>query len=438
MTGTATLIVDGVTIFSDLELTGSGLASHSSVNDPTPLDGTSTMAYNFADTTVPGARSGPLHFLPIEPCRLVDTRIPTASLGGPSLPARTIRTFPLRSACGLPTNATAYSLNVTVVPKGPLGYLSIWPSGQGQPFVSTLNALDGRIKANAAIVPAGTSDGSVNVYVTDATEVIIDVNGVFVPQGSNSAGQAFYAVAPCRIGDTRLSSGGTMAAQVNRSFPVAGVCGVPVTATAYALNVTVVPKTVLGFLTLWRGGVASVRPTVSTLNALTGTVTANMAIVPAGAAGDINAYATNATETIVDVTGYFAAPGSLNALTFRTLTPCRVLDTRNPNSDFGGPLPQALSTRGFNLPLSPCGVPAEAKGYSVNATVVPSAALGFLTLFPTGVTRPIVSTLNASDGSIASNAALLPAGQNGSVSAYFTDRSHLILDINGYFAPFAP
>jgi len=90
------------------------------------------------------------------------------------------------------------------------------------------------------------------------------------------------------------------------------------------------------------------------------------------------------------------------------------------------------------LPLSPCGVPAEAKGYSVNATVVPSAALGFLTLFPTGVTRPIVSTLNASDGSIASNAALLPAGQNGSVSAYFTDRSHLILDINGYFAPFAP
>ena len=57
---------------------------------------------------------------------------------------------------GIPSAAVAYSLNVTVVPAGPLGYLTVWPAGQSQPTVSTLNSLDGRVKANAAIVAGGS------------------------------------------------------------------------------------------------------------------------------------------------------------------------------------------------------------------------------------------------------------------------------------------
>jgi hypothetical protein len=64
------------------------------------------------------------------------------------------------------------------VPVGVLDYLSIWPTGEVQPGVSTLNALDGQIVANAALVPAGTS-GGVNVYVTNLTQVIVDTNGYF-------------------------------------------------------------------------------------------------------------------------------------------------------------------------------------------------------------------------------------------------------------------
>src|ERR1019366_3057265 len=52
----------------------------------------------------------------------------------------------------LPDTAVAYSLNVSVVPSGPLGYLTIWPTGEYRPGVATLNSLDGRIKADAAIV----------------------------------------------------------------------------------------------------------------------------------------------------------------------------------------------------------------------------------------------------------------------------------------------
>jgi hypothetical protein len=46
--------------------------------------------------------------------------------------------------------------------------------------VSTLNAFNGQVVANAAIVPAGT-DGSIDVYVTNKTDVVIDTNGYFGP-----------------------------------------------------------------------------------------------------------------------------------------------------------------------------------------------------------------------------------------------------------------
>jgi hypothetical protein len=54
-------------------------------------------------------------------------------------------------------------LNVTVLQHGLLGYLTIWPTGQGQPVVSTMNSFDGRMKADAAIGPVGPS-GAMSEY----------------------------------------------------------------------------------------------------------------------------------------------------------------------------------------------------------------------------------------------------------------------------------
>ncbi|MBL8217090.1 MAG: hypothetical protein JNK87_40595, partial [Bryobacterales bacterium] len=76
-----------------------------------------------------------------------------------------------------------------------------------------------------------------------------------------------------------------------------------------------------------------------------------------------------------------------------------------------------------------------AAAYSLNATVVPNAMLQYLTLWPTGVAQPTVSTLNAFDAAITSNALIAPAGTNGSINAFMSEASHLILDINGFFAP---
>src|ERR1039458_4171711 len=119
-------------------------------NDP------SCNSYSGTVSVIDGTPPTPLQFVPLsQPCRAVDTR-PGQGGGGP-IQGGTFQNFPISGAgsCGTLASAAAYSMNVSVVPQGYLGYLTVWPTGQTQPLVSTLNSLDGRIKANAAIIPAG-------------------------------------------------------------------------------------------------------------------------------------------------------------------------------------------------------------------------------------------------------------------------------------------
>ncbi|MBS1828551.1 MAG: hypothetical protein JST93_24810 [Acidobacteria bacterium] len=361
-----------------------------------------------------------LRFVPLAPCRVADTRLADGSFGGPRLTAGQTRSFPIpASNCGIPPTAAAYSLNATVVPQSVLSYLTLWPTGQSQPLVSTLNSFDGRIKANAAIVPAG-NNGSISAYVTHATDLILDINGYFI----DSAGASFYPVLPCRIADTRPNA--TLVANQTRTVNIGlASCPIPPTATAYSLNFTAVPQGPLGYLTTWPTG--QPQPFVSTLNAPTGAVTANAAIVPAGANNSIDLFATNTTDVVIDINGYFAPPGGPNERVFQSVAPCRIADTR-PNSILA-----AGETRAFNIPASPCAIPAGATAYSLNVTVVPTGPLSYLTLWPSNSARPLVSTLNAFDGAVTSNAAIVPASLTGTLSVYVTNETHVILDINGYF-----
>ena len=127
-----------------------------------------------------------LVFVAITPCRVVDTRTGagfTGNFGPPSLVGAASRTFPIQSStrCTIPAIAQAYSFNVTVVPPGVLGFVTVYPTGATLPNASTLNSLQGFIVANAAIVPAGTS-GSVDVFASNATDLIIDINGYYAPE----------------------------------------------------------------------------------------------------------------------------------------------------------------------------------------------------------------------------------------------------------------
>ncbi len=382
--------------------------------------------------------SGGLRFVPVAPCRVADTRNPEGPFGGPAMAAGLTRSFAIpQSGCGIPATAQAYSLNVTVVPQGRLSFLSLWPAGQSQPVVSTLNSWDGIVVANAAIVPAG-ADGNVSVFASDPTDLILDIDGYFDSAGNSGAsGYSFYPQTPCRVVDTRYPLGGfgpSMSGGESRDLAIPyGSCSVPPGAGAYSLNVTVVPDGYLGFLSTWPAG--QPQPNVSTLNSWTGKVVANAAIVPAGANGSISAYASDPTDLILDFNGYFGLPGQSGGVSFYPLPPCRIADTRNGDGPFGGPILEASSVRSFTIPDSGCGVPNTATAYSVNVTVVPEGRLSFLTVWPAGAPQPVVSTLNSWDGSVVANAAIVPAGQNGGISVFVTDRTHLVLDINGYFAP---
>ncbi len=333
--------------------------------------------------------------------------------------------------CDIPANAAAYALNVTVAPEGYLGYLTIWPTGQDQPVVSTMNSPDGRTKANAAIV-AGGYQGMVSVYASNTTNLILDINGYFQSAGSGTL--EYYKLTPCRVADTRNPNGPLggpfLLGGQARNFPVpqASACDIPNSALAYSLNFTAIPYNGerLGYLTAWPQG--ETQPVVSTLNNPTATVVANAAVIPAGTGGGISVYVDDNTNLAIDINGYFAAPGSGGAQ-FYPSAPCRVLDTRNVGS--GQPFSGEMTV---NVVTSPCAPPAASKAFVFNATVVPSPGFTYLTLWPDGQGQPVVSTLNANDGYITSNMAIVP-NQDGKIDAYAQGLTQLILDISGYFAP---
>lgn len=181
--------------------------------------------------------TAPLEFVAITPCRVVDTRVGqgfTGAFGPPALLANTPRNIPIpSSACAVPASA-AYSLNFTVVPPGPLIFLSAWPNDVPFPNTSVLNAPNGGIVANGAVVPSG-ADGGIQVRASNPTELIIDINGYYVPAPplalTVATAGANVVINGVNLGGTnrdqiRVAPGASFTAQMNFSIgPVAGCPG---------------------------------------------------------------------------------------------------------------------------------------------------------------------------------------------------------------------
>ena len=120
----------------------------------------------------------------------------------------------------------------------------------------------------------------------------------------------FYALAPCRVADTRSApgpyGGPPLAGGASRSFVLAGRCGIPPTATAVSFNFTVTQPAAAGDLRVFPGGAAL--PLVSALNWSPGQTRANNAIVALGSSGDITVRVDQpggSVQLVIDVNGYF-------------------------------------------------------------------------------------------------------------------------------------
>ena len=123
----------------------------------------------------------------------------------------------------------------------------------------------------------------------------------------------FFTLSPCRVADTRDAPGiwgaPALAANAIRTFPIAGRCGIAITARSVAANVTVVNPTAAGHLTLFPAGYPV--PLASTINFRAGRVRNNNAVLSLGDEGDVGVQCTmppgpgNGTDFLIDVFGYF-------------------------------------------------------------------------------------------------------------------------------------
>lgn len=115
---------------------------------------------------------------------------------------------------------------------------------------------------------------------------------------------AFYTVAPCRLADTR--SGAPLGAGERRVFQATGVCALPSTARALAVNLTSTSATANGYLSAAPGNGLS---SSSSLNFRAGVTRANNAVVMLATDGtgslSLRNGSSGTTHAIVDVCGYF-------------------------------------------------------------------------------------------------------------------------------------
>ena len=251
---------------------------------------------------------------------------------------------------------------------------------------------------------------------------------------SSTAGGAYTALTPTRLLDTR-TTGSPLGPGGSLNLTVVGVDGVPVTATAVALNVTVTDTSAAGYLSVYPAG--GTRPVVSNLNWVTRETVPNLVIVPVGTNGQTSFYNyAGQTDVVVDLEGYFApeAVGS-TAGSYLPITPTRVVDTRS-----GSGLASAGMTLGpggalsFTATGAGTGPSTGVTAALMNVTVTNTTAAGYLTAYPEGAPQPLASNLNWRRGETVANRVIVPVSSTGRVTLYnSTGSTDVIVDINGYF-----
>ncbi len=142
---------------------------------------------------------------------------------------------------------------------------------------------------------------------------------------------------------------------------------------------------------------------------------------------------TGATGACLDSGGVFAPPGGPG---FYTVSPCRVLDSRQATGPWAGQPLGAGQERALSVVGGACGIPATATALSFNITVTSATATGYLRVYPAGVARPPTSTLNFVTGLTRANNGIVALGAAGDLSIHSGQASgsvHVILDVSGYF-----
>jgi hypothetical protein len=232
-------------------------------------------------------------YVPLPPARALDTREADAA----PLPTGGTVTVPL--PVGVPADATALAVMLTITTAPSAAFVTAYPAGSDRPFTSSLNTDHPRqIRTATQIVPV--SAAGLTVFSNVGGHIIVDVVGYFTgPSAPPVSTGLFVPATPTRVLDTRATArvypGGTVLA--------ATVAVTGANAIAVAANVTVTESGPSGYVTAWAGQTDQPgTPAVSYDNR--GQTVANLSVVSVTAAG-IAVASTSGTHVVVDITGWF-------------------------------------------------------------------------------------------------------------------------------------
>ncbi|MEZ5143192.1 MAG: carboxypeptidase regulatory-like domain-containing protein [Acidimicrobiales bacterium] len=370
------------------------------------------------------------------PTRILDSRPPPEQVGPYATPwgPGTTREVTVAGTGGVPADATAVTLNVTVTGTTAPSFLTVWPTGSPRPTASNLNWVAGQTIANAVTVKVGAG-GTVSVFnPSGATDVVVDVVGWYDRSGN---GAGYTALTPARVLDSRpppeqVGPHGTpWGAGTDREVTVAGVGGVPADAEAVVLNATVTGTSAESFLTVYPKG--ATKPTASNLNWKAGVTIPNAVTVKVGTDGKVDVFnSSGSAHVILDVVGYFRT-GSGDA--FHPVDPVRFQDSRPAPEQVGAYSTPWGAGADRSVAVSTAGAaPAGAKAVLANVTVTGTTAESFLTVYPNGSPRPTASSLNWKAGVTIANAVTAKVGDGDTISVFNnTGTVHVIADAAGWY-----
>jgi hypothetical protein len=376
-----------------------------------------------AALTAPAAPAGST-YVSVAPSRVLDTRI---GVGAPAAALGSHQSITLHvTGGGVPASATAVALNVTVTQPTAPGWISVGPTPTTTS--SNLNFVKGQTVPNF-VVSQISGSGTVSLYngSLGTVQLVADLQGYFSQSGP---GSVYVSVAPSRMLDTRIGVGApAIAVGSHQSITLQIIGGgVPTSATAVALNVTVTLPTAPGWI--------SVGPTPTTtssnLNFVKGQTIPNFVVSQISDAGTVSLYngSLGTVQLVADLQGYFSQSGSGSV--YVSVAPSRVLDTR---IGVGAPAVALGSHQSITLHVVGGSVPASATAVALNVTVTQPTAPGWISVGPAPTTTS--SNLNFVRGQTIPNFVASQISGSGTVSLYNGSLGtvQLVADLQGYAIP---
>jgi len=410
------------------------------------LDGNGQIGlFNSAGTThlladVSGWYDSSAQLVATNPTRLLDTRTGLGASVGRKSGTNTVQ---VAGAAGVPlAGATSVIVNVTVAEPNCGGYLSVWPTGASQPNASNLNFSAGETRPNLAIVKLG-SEGKISYNVScGSAHVLMDIMG-YITSDPHLADLLDPVANTCCWSEGQFPlNGQNRFNSVEHNYPVGSSPDWveynlgrrwATLSTAFTYDDVHAPVTSSVRFRILGDGVELANQTVTfgqyvpvSVN-VSGVLRLRLEVTRNGTVD--SGYPAFADPRLSAVPRASAPPDP----DYFALVPSRILDTR---SGVGAAQARVPANAAIEVAvLGQGGVPTAGVVAAVlNVTATSTDSDGYVTVWPSGPTRPEASNLNFAAGSTVANLVVAPIGDNGRASFFVAGSpAHLIADVLGYY-----